>query len=619
MVEKPARSGSPGTRLAVAEREARRGRTTTRLIRKLFKLDYANLAVEDLAEALIELLVETLKVDRATLLSLDRKRQSFSLVRATGFDAIATELRHDLAPVPQFDFINADSAVGPMAKQVQEFMQAPFLMWAYDDASGFALVLGNLTEDQTDHPRFDDTDRELVESALDVFANIVERKRAEARLIHDAFHDALTGLPNRTLFIKHLDLAMGRAQRTSGYLFSVLFIDVDRFKLVNDSLGHAVGDELLVEVGRRLRAAVRGADVVSRLSGDEFAVLADDLAELGDAVRLADRVIEEMKRPFDLGSQPVFVSVSIGIARNAARYHTGTELLRDADIAMYRAKELGGGAHRMFDSDMHTVMVSRLEVETGLRQALEGDQFRLAYQPIIDLRSGRATAFEALLRWRHPVKGTIAPGDFIPVAEETGLIVPIGRWVLAEACKRIRALNRNSEGPVAVSVNLSDREFLQPGLFNAIKSVLSDTGVPAGCLHLELTERMLLDHEHVESDLLPRLKELGVRVMIDDFGTGYSSLSRLQRLPIDSLKIDHSFVSDLDTNEDSAEIVRTIVALAHNLGIGVVAEGVERPSQLEIVRGLGCEYAQGYLFARPVDERRVAGLLDRDDWLGSSD
>ncbi|MCA1799544.1 MAG: EAL domain-containing protein, partial [Xanthomonadaceae bacterium] len=544
----------------------------------------------------LQVVAETLKAPRSALLYQQPSTRELVCIDARGFAPDAAVVLGD----------------APAHAQFQEFIGTPLCLWAFDEPSGFALVLGGNAEDG-DH--LTPADRELAEAALDVFTNIIERKRAEQRMLHDAFHDSLTGLPNRTLFLEHLEQAMARAQRSSGYLFSVLFIDVDRFKVVNDSLGHAVGDELLIAFGQRLRQTLRAGDVLARLGSDEFAVLADDLAELGDAIRLAERIRTQVQQPFNPGAQQVFLTASTGIARNAVRYESAADLLRDADIAMYRAKASGGGRHRMFDADMHAAMVERMQVETDLHRAVDDGELRLVYQPIVDVTTGALSGFEALMRWRHPVRGLVMPSEFIAVAEDTGMIVPMGRWMIGEVCRRLATINRGRKQPLSISVNLSDKEFLQPGLVDAVADALRANAVAPELLHLELTERMLLAHARMETEILPRLKELGVRVMIDDFGTGYSSLSRLARLPIDALKIDYSFIRELVRDGGSSEIVRAIVALAHNLGISVVAEGVEREEQLALLREIGCDRAQGFLFSRPLDDRRVAPVLLRECWF----
>lgn len=581
-------------------REVERFSAVNTLVRTLSRLDQSAISEDSLEQLFLEATMSMARADCAVLLGADGGAHNARVRRALGVDVgeVPADLMAVLAP-------SGHTTDGPLPR----LLQCAEVIWTGDRAAGMTVAYG------AGAGRLDRRDIEAVETALGIMQGIVERKRAEQRVLHDAFHDTLTGLPNRTLFIEHLDQAIGRAQRANGYLFSVLFIDIDRFKVVNDGLGHDSGDRMLVAVGQRMKRAVRGGDVVARLGGDEFAVLADDLTELGDALRLADRIQEQFAQPFELDGRDVVVSASIGIARNAPQCRTGGQLLRDADIAMYRAKEFGGGQHRLFDSGMHSVMMSRLELESDLRRALAEDQFRVVYQPIVDLRDGALDGFEALLRWQHPERGTILPGEFINIAEETGLVVPIGRWLIREVVAKLAKLNRDRDRPVSVSVNLADREFLSPDLVEDLRQVLDDASLPEGVLHLELTERMLMTHGR--DDILPRLKALGVRIAIDDFGTGWSSLSRLHQLPIDALKIDHSFVSELSGQTDSGEIVRTIVSLAHNLGIVVIAEGVERPEQLRMLRDLGCEYAQGFLLSRPLDAAGVAPVLQRSDWLAT--
>ena len=543
-----------------------RHRAVTALMRHLFSMDLSGVSLDGFAPVFLEQLTAVVGLDRVALV-VD------GCIRAVGLPADAAALADDAS-----------------------------LAWAHDAHADIGLALGGASI-------------EVAETVLGLFVSVVERRRAEQRLLHDAFHDPLTGLPNRTLFVDHLDRALDRARRTAGELFSVLFIDIDRFKLVNDSLGHEAGDQLLIGFAQRLRRIVRSGDVVARIGGDEFAVLADDLAEVNDAIQMANRITNGLRAPFEFSGHRVVVGASTGVARNAPRYRQGNELLRDADIAMCRAKQVGGGAHRMFDAEMHTAMVSRMRLETDLRVAVDENQLRLAYQPIVRIDDGEVAGFEALLRWRHPTRGPLLPGEFIAAAEESGVIVTIGRWALGEVCRRLAVLNRGRDRPVSISVNLSDREFLQPGLVDDIARALRESGAAPETLHLELTERMLFTSARIETDLLPRLKALGVRLMIDDFGTGYSSLSRLQRLPVDTLKIDHSFINDLGASRESDEIVRTIVRLAHDLGISVIAEGVERDAQLRLLRDVGCDFAQGYLFSKPVDERRVSPMLARAAWL----
>ncbi|MGD8378699.1 MAG: EAL domain-containing protein [Gammaproteobacteria bacterium] len=600
-----------------AERTARRSRTITSLIRRLYRLDRMNLERNDLAKVFLETALDSLTVDCAAVLQFDPVIRAFAVLHAVGFTTGGEDVLNGISVGDGFHYVNSSSPEDAFVAELRRVTGARYLLWNYDESTGFALLFANTVEDRHVHPPFQREDRELMESALDVFVNIVERQRAERQLIHDALHDPLTGLPNRMLFVEHLDQAMGRARRSVGYMFSVLFLDLDRFKLVNDSLGHSVGDELLVNFAERLRKAVRPGDVAARLGGDEFAVLVDDMAEPGEAVQVADRIQESLGTPFDVGGQHIFASVSIGIARSAERYSSGDELLRDADIAMYSAKEFGGGRHKMFDTDMHVVMISRLQLETDLRLALERGEMRLYYQPVVRLSDGSLLGFEALIRWKHPRRGLIEPMEFISLAEETGMIVPIGQWALKTVLNDLVDWNGSTpDGErLLVSLNISDREFLQTQLPHVIGDALESAGLPAEQLELELTERMLMHYARLQSDILNRLREMHVRIAIDDFGTGYSSLSRLQKLPIDKLKIDQSFIREMAENADAAEVVRTIIQLGHNLGTEVVAEGVESQVQLQQLIALGCEYAQGYLFSRPVDRKQADELIRRVNWL----
>ncbi|MDQ1591564.1 MAG: hypothetical protein QOG71_2191 [Pyrinomonadaceae bacterium] len=443
--------------------------------------------------------------------------------------------------------------------------------------------------------------------------DIAERKHTEAKLLHNAYHDALTGLPNRNLFTDHLQMAVERARRHADYVFAVLFLDLDRFKNVNDSLGHTVGDQLLVALSRRLQHCLRPSDVVARLGGDEFAILLNDIgAQPDEAVALAERVQQELMQPFNLGGHEVFTTASIGIALSTTGYETPEAVLRDADTVMYRAKSLGKARHEVFDQNMHARVVALLRLENDLRRAVERNEFRLQYQPIVALDTGRVSGFEALARWQHPELGLIPPKDFIPVAEETGVIVELGQWVMEEACRQMRGwqLISPQHSQLKLSVNLSSRHFVQPDLYERIEQVLAETGLAPHSLQLEITESVLMENAHTIVPLLSRLRELGVELAIDDFGTGYSSLSYLSRLkPIHTLKIDRSFISMGGDDHENSEIVRTIIMLAKNMGKDVVAEGIETCEQLARLRTLNCAYGQGYLFSRPQDpfeiERRL--------------
>lgn len=443
------------------------------------------------------------------------------------------------------------------------------------------------------------------------FRDVTERKTAELRLVHDAFHDGLTNLPNRALFMDLLGRSIGRARRRGDYNFALLFLDMDRFKVVNDSLGHLIGDQLLVAIARRLERCVRPGDTVARLGGDEFTILLDDIIDAGDATRVADRIQRELNLPFTISGQEVFTSASIGIALSATGYERPEELLRDADIAMYRAKAMGKARYEVFDLEMHARAVSQLQLETDLRHAIERDEFRVLYQPMISLDSGRIEGFEALVRWYHPTRGLVTPEEFVPIAEETGLILPIGRMVLREVCRQLAEWHQSfpSPLPLSVAVNLSAKQFRQPDLVDQVAHLLDVSEVSPVALQLEITESVIIDDAEGAVKMLARLRRLGVKLHLDDFGTGYSSLSYLHRFDMDALKIDRSFIAAMGDRGQNTEIVRAIISLARNLDMDVIAEGVERPEQLAILRSLGCEKVQGFLFSQPLAARDAAQLL----------
>lgn len=432
--------------------------------------------------------------------------------------------------------------------------------------------------------------------------DITARKVAEDRLLHDAFHDALTGLPNRALFTDHLRLAVGRTKRNHSHLFTVLFLDVDRFKVVNDSLGHLIGDRLLVSIARRLERCLRPGDTVARLGGDEFTILLEDLKSPSEAIYVAERIQEELRKPFELDDRHVFTSVSIGIAPSTIGYERPEDILRDADTAMYYAKSLGGTRHEVFDRSMHAHAMKLLQTQTDLSRAVERNELILHYQPIVSLDTFNVTGFEALVRWQHPEHGLIGPDQFIPVAEDMGLIVPIGDWVLRRACFHLREWQERfpNEKPLYMSVNFSVKQLMQPRLIEHIQSVLKENKLEASSLKVEITESVFMQDVEAVRETLRQLRALGVGLSIDDFGTGYSSLSRLHSFPISTLKIDRSFVSRMDVNEENKEIIRTIMSLAQNLGLEVVAKGVETVEQISQLRTLGCESAQGYFFSEAV-------------------
>lgn len=465
----------------------------------------------------------------------------------------------------------------------------------------------------------------LAERLVIVNRDITERKRAEEALAHNALHDALTNLPNRTLVLERVRHALALSQRHTSYKFAVLFIDLDEFKVFNDSLGHAAGDALLIQIARRLTVSIRSADTVSRpvqmgdpstfvsvarLGGDEFTVLLEDIKDCGDAIRVAERIQERLKIPFVVEGQEMVITASIGIAFCATSYINPEDLVRDAEIAMYRAKREGKARCQVFDNAMHALAVKRLQLETDLRRALELGEFRVHYQPIVSLQSGQIVGFEALSRWQRP-EGLLSPAHFIQIAEQTGIILPMNRLLLREACLQLRAwhLEFPSDPPLTMSVNITPKEFAQPDLADQIGAILVEVGIDPSSINVEITETIAMADPQRSSLLLSELKALGVHMSIDDFGTGYSSLSRLQGFPVDTLKIDRTFVSKIDTDRETRQIVRIIIMLAHNLGLKVVAEGAETAEQVSLLKQLKCELVQGYFFARPGDHAAAQAFL----------
>ncbi len=442
-------------------------------------------------------------------------------------------------------------------------------------------------------------------------SDITARKVAEEKLQHDALHDDLTCLANRVLFMDRLACSMADFERTPANQFAVLFFDLDRFKNVNDSLGHPLGDKLLKGIAQRLEHYLRPGDTVARIGGDEFAILLNRINDVPGAIHVAERIQELLGMTFSIDGHEVFVTASIGIAHSATGYRTPDEIMRDADIAMYRAKAAGKARYEVFDRNMHQSAVALLKLETELRLAVQNNDFAMHYQPIVNLKSGRIVGFEGLVRWMHTERGIVSPNSFIAIAEETGLIVPLGWWVLEESCRQARQWQDRFpiDPPLFISVNVSGKLFLKRGIVDRLMGILEATGLPPESLRLEVTENVVLEHVDTALDNLQQLRALGIQLSIDDFGTGYSSLSYLQRFHYDELKIDRSFVSRLGHGSDSRAIVETILGLASNLGIGVVAEGVETAEQADRLRQMACPHGQGFWFSRPVSAVDAGNLL----------
>ncbi len=449
-----------------------------------------------------------------------------------------------------------------------------------------------------------------------------ERKLAEEKLVFDAVHDALTGLPNRILFLDRLSHCIESSSRRKNFKFAVLYLDLNRFKVVNDSLGHLLGDELLVEIGSRIKKIIRKGDTLSRLGGDEFAILCEEIEDITLVTSLAERIHKELSKPIDLAAQKIVVGCSIGITESSIGYERPEDMLRDADTAMYRAKARSGSAYEIFDSTMHERAMNVLQIETDLRQALEAQEFEVHYQPIVNIAGEAVSGFEALVRWNHPRSGLLLPEDFLDIAIESRLIVPLGRWVLTQACRQMHWWKEQWEEAAewTISVNLSAPELAQPDLVPAIFAIVDESGLDPKYLKLEITETSLLKNSKHALQTMNALRERGVRLSIDDFGTGYSSFNYLHQFPFDELKIDRTFFSELDDSSDKQQIVNAIVSLAHNLGMTVVAEGSASSAIYENLRKASCEFAQGFsiMEPRPASDitRSIAIDVDRTDITG---
>jgi diguanylate cyclase (GGDEF)-like protein len=456
-----------------------------------------------------------------------------------------------------------------------------------------------------------DQNQALQKINLELQREIAERSRMEEQLAHDALHDTLTGLPNRALLMKRLDWVIQTAQANSSYQFAVLFIDLDRFKVVNDSLGHMVGDQFLVTITHRLNHCLRSHDMVARLGGDEFTVLIENISSPAEATQVAERILDTLCKPFNLQGYTLFPSASIGIVIGSHLYQSAIDLLRDADLAMYKAKSTGRACYALFTTDLHTRIYKVLQIESDLRRALEKQEFILHYQPIVSLSTGKLIGFEALIRWQHPQDGFIPPYEFIEISEETGFIIPLGEWVLREACRQLYAWHQAfpEQSDLIVSVNLSSKQLREPKLIEQIDCVLAETGLAGRFLKLELTESMLVDDVEMVIQTLTNIRARDIQLSIDDFGTGYSSLSYLPRFPINTIKIDRSFVSRMMSDTENLEIVRAIAMLAQSIDIDVIAEGIETLEQLLQLKTIGCEFGQGYWFSKPLDRLSIQKMI----------
>ncbi|MFN6486558.1 MULTISPECIES: EAL domain-containing protein [unclassified Nostoc] len=486
-----------------------------------------------------------------------------------------------------------------------------------DKLLSWRWLLRNISEAKKAEEQAAKHTAELAKANQQLLSEITERKRAKSQLLHLAFHDLLTGLPNRALFMNRLKLAVNYSKRHSDYLFAVLFVDLDRFKLINDSLGHTFGDELLLTVAQRLQECLRSIDIAARLGGDEFIILLGGIKDVVEVIGVVERIQKELALPVILGGQEVSITASIGIALSTTGCEQPEDFLRDADIAMYRAKTQGRACYEIFNTDMHLQAMTHLQLVNELRRAIELQEFRIYYQPIVSLSRGRIIGFEALVRWLHPKHGIVLPEYFMSTAQETGLIILIEQWVLHEACSQIQQWQEQLSSvsgdldklPLSISVNVCSRRFSEENLLSQINKVLEDTRIDAASLTLEITESVIMENNDKAIIRLKQLRNLGIKLAIDDFGTGYSSLGRLHDFPINQLKIDRSFVSRDIIDYENLDIVETIITLAHKLGVDVTAEGVETEEQLALLRKLNCEYGQGYFFSHPLDSSQAAELI----------
>lgn len=447
---------------------------------------------------------------------------------------------------------------------------------------------------------------------ISISRDITVQKRLEAQLLYNAFHDSLTGLPNRKLFMNHLEKVIRLSQMDKGFLFAVLFLDIDRFKVINDSLGHAIGDKLLISIAERLKECLRHNDIVARFGGDEFVILLSDIKESSCAKVIAEKILNKLKEPFCLDGHSVFTGTSIGIVLSEEYYDRPEDILRDADTVMYRAKMNGRSNYAMFDKEMHAHAVKTLQMEADLQRAIVNNEFKLYYQPIVSLADGNITGVESLIRWEHPQKGLVSPAEFIPLAEETGMIESIGRWVIKESLSQSKIWHNVEYSNVSLSVNVSARQFRSHNLPEIIRRILEETGMDSMAFDLEITESTVMEDMDRSIKTLEELNSMGVKIMLDDFGTGFSAINNLRFLPVNGIKIDLSLTKDIATSPGAATIAKAIINMAHGLNKKVIAEGVETDAQLEFLRSHNCDMAQGYLFGRPMPASELVRILEKN-------
>ncbi|HEX7301064.1 MAG TPA: EAL domain-containing protein [Solirubrobacteraceae bacterium] len=564
-----------------------------------------------LLDETVRLLTETLRVEHCAILELRSDGTEMQAIASVGFDA-GTAVPADIQRFAGY-VLGGDEPIIVWEWASERRFSAPSLHDQGIRATAAAAIrgrsgaFGTIAAHSTAVGAFSGEEGQWLQSIADLVASALDRERSEAVMRHQSLHDSLTGLPNRALLFDRIEHAFGRAERF-GSAVAVLLLDVDGFKTVNDSLGHHAGDELLIEVGARLQDAMRSSDTVARLGGDEFVVLAE-VASDAEAFEIAERIAEVWEAPFVRASGEVFCSASVGIALGR-QSQAPTKMLREADAAMYRAKARGRGRAEIFDEEMRRDAFERLRTESDLRRALERDEFSVLYQPIFDTETLRPIAVEALVRWHHPTRGIVGPVEFIPLAEETGLIAPLGRWVLERALAEVAGWSREfPDTPLRVAVNVSGQQLARPEFVHEVRAALQGSGLPPERLGLEITESILINESASPRSMLETLRATGVKVLIDDFGTGYSSLARLKRFPLDVIKIDRSFVDGVGAEDEDTAIVAAVVDIARSLGLQVIAEGVEGEVQLERLRQLGCHAVQGYLFSGPMAGDAFAAFL----------